>query len=40
MPNSNKIAAGFASIAFSVFMLAFAIAPVMNAPAFVIGGVA
>lgn len=40
MPHSNKIAAGFASIAFSVFMLAFAIAPVMSAPAALVGNVA
>lgn len=40
MPYSNKIAAGFASLAFSVMMLAFAIAPVMNAPATVVGSIA
>ncbi|WP_267896427.1 hypothetical protein [Tsuneonella amylolytica] len=36
----NKLAAGFASVAFSVFMLAFAIAPVMQSSAIVAGNLA
>jgi hypothetical protein len=40
MPFTNKLAAGFASVAFSVMMLAFAIAPVLHTTTVAAGNLA